>query len=72
MLIVPNILKIFEKSKPKYQNWFMIMKPFIFDVANLNTVMEIIILGNMEFCVLHKTFSTPHSCGGPGAGPSLK
>lgn len=44
-----------------------------YDGANLNAVMGIARPGDMGFDVvhlnLHKTFSTPHGCGGPGAGP---
>ena len=44
-----------------------------YDGANLNAVMGIVRPGDMGFdCVhmnLHKTFSTPHGGGGPGAGP---
>ena len=44
-----------------------------YDGANLNAVMGIVRPGDMGFdCIhsnLHKTFSTPHGGGGPGAGP---
>ncbi len=44
-----------------------------YDGANLNAIMEIVRPGSMGFDVLHlnlhKTFSTPHGGGGPGAGP---
>ena len=44
-----------------------------YDGANLNAVMGIVRPGDMGFDVvhlnLHKTFSTPHGGGGPGAGP---
>ena len=44
-----------------------------YDGANLNAVMGIARPGDMGFDVvhlnLHKTFSTPHGGGGPGAGP---
>ncbi len=44
-----------------------------YDGANLNAVMGVARPGDMGFdCVhlnLHKTFSTPHGGGGPGAGP---
>lgn len=43
-----------------------------YDGANLNAVMGIVRPGDMGFdCIhlnLHKTFSTPHGGGGPGAG----
>lgn len=44
-----------------------------YDGANLNAVMGVARPGDMGFDVvhvnLHKTFSTPHGGGGPGAGP---
>lgn len=44
-----------------------------YDGANLNAVMGIVRPGDMGFDAvhlnLHKTFATPHGCGGPGAGP---
>ncbi len=44
-----------------------------YDGANLNAIMGLVRPGDMGFDVihlnLHKTFSTPHGGGGPGAGP---
>jgi glycine dehydrogenase subunit 2 len=44
-----------------------------YDGANLNPIMGIVRPGDMGFDVvhlnIHKTFSTPHGGGGPGAGP---
>lgn len=44
-----------------------------YDGANLNAIMGVARPGDMGFDVvhlnLHKTFSTPHGGGGPGAGP---
>ncbi|OQX29802.1 MAG: glycine dehydrogenase (aminomethyl-transferring) [Spirochaeta sp. LUC14_002_19_P3] len=46
-----------------------------YDGANLNAIMGKVRPGDMGFDVihvnLHKTFSTPHGGGGPGAGPVL-
>lgn len=46
-----------------------------YDGANLNAIMNVARPGDMGFDVmhlnLHKTFSTPHGGGGPGAGPVL-
>ena len=46
-----------------------------YDGANLNAIMNMAKPGAMGFDVmhlnLHKTFSTPHGGGGPGAGPVL-
>ena len=43
------------------------------DGANLNAMVGMINPGKMGFDIthinLHKTFSTPHGGGGPGAGP---
>jgi glycine dehydrogenase subunit 2 len=44
-----------------------------YDGANLNAILGKVLPGDMGFDVihinLHKTFSTPHGGGGPGAGP---
>jgi len=44
-----------------------------YDGANLNAIMGVARPGDMGFDVvhinLHKTFTTPHGGGGPGAGP---
>ncbi len=44
-----------------------------YDGANLNAIMGVVRPGDMGFDVvhlnLHKTFTTPHGGGGPGAGP---
>lgn len=46
-----------------------------YDGANLNAILNVVRPGDMGFDVmhinLHKTFSTPHGGGGPGAGPVL-
>jgi glycine dehydrogenase subunit 2 len=46
-----------------------------YDGANLNPLLHLVRPGDMGFDVmhlnLHKTFSTPHGGGGPGAGPVL-
>ena len=74
MLTNPNTLGIFEKD-------ILDITKIIHDVgglnyydgANLNAIMGIVRPGDMGFDVihlnLHKTFSTPHGGGGPGAGP---
>ncbi len=73
MLTNPNTLGIFDK------NILEITKIVhdagglcYYDGANLNAIMGIVRPGDMGFdCVhlnLHKTFSTPHGGGGPGAG----
>lgn len=74
MLTNPNTLGLFEKNILKISN--MVHKAgglLYYDGANLNAVMGISNPAIMGFDVvhlnLHKTFSTPHGCGGPGAGP---
>ena len=74
MLTNPNTLGIFDK------NILEITKIIheagglcYYDGANLNAVVGLVRPGDMGFdCIhlnLHKTFSTPHGGGGPGAGP---
>lgn len=74
MLTNPNTVGLFD------QNILEITKIIhdagglcYYDGANLNAVMGIVRPGDMGFDVvhlnLHKTFSTPHGGGGPGAGP---
>ena len=45
------------------------------DGANLNALLGLVKLGDLGFDIchsnLHKTFSTPHGGGGPGAGPVM-
>lgn len=73
MLTNPNTLGIFEKD---ILNITKIVKEagglVYYDGANLNPIMGVCRPGDMGFdCVhlnLHKTFSTPHGGGGPGAG----
>ena len=73
MLTNPNTLGIFEKhileiTKIVHEAGGLCY----YDGANLNAVMGIVRPGDMGFDVvhlnLHKTFSTPHGGGGPGAG----
>lgn len=74
MLTVPNTLGVFEKEIPEiariaHENGTLLY----YDGANLNAVMGMARPGDLGFDVmhinLHKTFSTPHGGGGPGAGP---
>ena len=73
MLTNPNTLGIFEEnileiSKLVHESGAL----QYYDGANLNAIMGIARPGDMGFDVchlnLHKTFSTPHGGGGPGAG----
>ncbi|MBW9155919.1 aminomethyl-transferring glycine dehydrogenase subunit GcvPB [Clostridium tagluense] len=74
MLTNPNTLGLFEKdiesiSKLVHEAGGLLY----YDGANLNAIMGKSRPGDMGFDVchlnLHKTFSTPHGGGGPGAGP---
>lgn len=74
MMTNPNTVGIFEEqvleiSKLMHENGSLLY----YDGANLNAVMGYSNPAIMGFDVchinLHKTFSTPHGGGGPGAGP---
>ncbi len=76
MLTNPNTLGLFEKdirliADKVHQAGGLLY----YDGANLNAVLGKCRPGDMGFDVvhlnLHKTFSTPHGGGGPGAGPVL-
>ena len=62
----PRILEITELCHAKGVQVYM-------DGANLNAILGIVRPGDLGFDVchfnLHKTFTTPHGGGGPGAGP---
>ena len=74
MLTNPSTLGLFETNILEIAD--MVHKAgglLYFDGANSNAIMGIARPGDMSFDVihlnLHKTFSTPHGGGGPGAGP---
>ena len=74
MLTNPNTLGMFEKDILKITKIVHNKGGLVYcDGANLNAVMGIVKMGEMGIDVLHinlhKTFSTPHGGGGPGAGP---
>jgi glycine dehydrogenase subunit 2 len=74
MLTNPNTLGIFESSiKDLTQIIHDAGGLNYMDGANMNAMLGIARPGDMGFDVchlnLHKTFSTPHGGGGPGAGP---
>ncbi|MDD5021232.1 MAG: aminomethyl-transferring glycine dehydrogenase subunit GcvPB [Endomicrobiaceae bacterium] len=74
MMTNPNTLGVFEKHIPEIAEIMHANGSLLYyDGANLNAVMGIARPGDMGFDVmhinLHKTFSTPHGGGGPGAGP---
>ena len=74
MLTNPNTLGIFEKNIEAVAEVVHDKGGLVYlDGANLNALMGIAKPGHMGVDVLHmnlhKTFSTPHGGGGPGAGP---
>lgn len=74
MLTNPNTLGIFDKNIRRITDIVHAAGGLAYyDGANLNAIMGIARPGDMGFdCVhlnLHKSFSTPHGGGGPGAGP---
>jgi glycine dehydrogenase subunit 2 len=74
MLTNPNTLGIFEKDILEIAQLVHDCGGLLYyDGANLNPLLGIVRPGDMGFDImhinLHKTFSTPHGGGGPGAGP---
>jgi len=74
MLTNPNTLGIFEKNIDEIAR--IVHKAgglLYYDGANLNPILGKARPGDMGFDIvhinIHKTFSTPHGGGGPGAGP---
>ncbi|MDH4100057.1 MAG: aminomethyl-transferring glycine dehydrogenase subunit GcvPB [Nitrospirota bacterium] len=74
MLTNPNTLGLFEKDIVEIKRILDDVGALLYmDGANLNALVGLIRPGDMGFDVvhfnLHKTFTTPHGGGGPGAGP---
>ncbi len=74
MLTNPSTLGLFEEGIEEVARIFHDAGALLYyDGANLNAVCGISRPGDMGFDIvhfnLHKTFSTPHGGGGPGAGP---
>lgn len=74
MMTNPNTLGLFEYSIPEIAKLVHDCGALMYyDGANLNPMLGAARPGDMGFDVmhinLHKTFSTPHGGGGPGAGP---
>jgi glycine dehydrogenase subunit 2 len=74
MVTVPNTLGVFEPEIVKAARMLHERGAFLYmDGANLNAFVGIALPGKMGADALHinlhKTFSTPHGGGGPGAGP---
>ena len=74
MLTNPNTIGVFEKDIEEITGIVHDAGGLVYyDGANFNAIMHKVRPGDMGFDVvhlnLHKTFSTPHGGGGPGAGP---
>ena len=74
MMTNPNTLGLFERQIPEIEQLVHAAGGLMYyDGANLNPMLGAARPGDMGFDVmhinLHKTFSTPHGGGGPGAGP---
>ena len=74
MLTNPNTLGLFERNIEQVAEIVHSRGGFLYcDGANANAFMGKTRPGDLGFDViqlnLHKTFSTPHGCGGPGSGP---
>ena len=74
MMTNPNTLGLFEKDIKEIAALVHECGGLLYyDGANMNPLMGVVRPGDMGFDVLHlnlhKTFSTPHGGGGPGAGP---
>jgi glycine dehydrogenase subunit 2 len=74
MLTNPNTLGVFDENITEIARLFHDVGALLYyDGANLNAVMGMSRPGDMGFDIVHinthKSFSTPHGGGGPGAGP---
>lgn len=74
MITNPNTLGLFEKNIEEIVKAVHGCGGLVYgDGANLNAIMGVVRPGDLGIDVmhfnLHKTFSTPHGGGGPGAGP---
>lgn len=74
MVTNPNTLGLFEENIQEIAEIVHAKGGLVYcDGANMNAVMGIVQMGKTGIDIihlnLHKTFSTPHGGGGPGAGP---
>lgn len=74
MVTNPNTLGLFEENILEIAEIVHARGGLVYgDGANMNAVMGIVRMGEIGVDILHlnlhKTFSTPHGGGGPGAGP---
>ncbi|MBD3334979.1 MAG: aminotransferase class V-fold PLP-dependent enzyme [Candidatus Eisenbacteria bacterium] len=70
----PNTLGLYERDMPQIAEWIHEAGGVVYmDGANLNALVGWVRPGDLGADIvhinLHKTFSTPHGGGGPGAGP---
>jgi glycine dehydrogenase subunit 2 len=76
MLTLPSTLGLFESNILEVTQTIHDAGGLVYaDGANLNALLGLVKLGDLGFDIchsnLHKTFSTPHGGGGPGAGPVM-
>ncbi len=76
MLTLPNTLGLFDPNVLELTTAVHEAGGLVYaDGANLNALLGLVKLGDLGFDIchsnLHKTFSTPHGGGGPGAGPVM-
>lgn len=74
MITNPNTLGLFERQIMQIQKVMHDVGALLYyDGANLNPLLGVARPGDMGFDIVHinvhKTFTTPHGGGGPGAGP---
>ena len=74
MVTNPNTLGLFEENIKAVSDIVHARGGLVYgDGANMNAIMGIVNMGDLGIDVLHlnlhKTFSSPHGGGGPGAGP---
>ncbi len=74
MLTCPNTLGLFEENIAEICRIIHDVDGLMYyDGANLNAILGLVRPGDLGFDIVHvnthKTFSTPHGSGGPGAGP---
>ena len=74
MITLPSTLGLFDRHIAEVCRLVHAAGGLVYgDGANLNAILGQVKLGDLGFDVahinLHKTFSTPHGGGGPGAGP---
>ena len=76
MVTAPNTLGLWERGIEEVADLIHDAGGYLYgDGANFNAIMGRVRFGDLGFDVvhlnLHKSFSTPHGGGGPGAGPVL-